>query len=121
MAILCLQKSNAIRELKCNGYRKSDYYALVRILARDGQIQAAQEEKKRLDRKFRDDHFEGEDSVIEKEFTRGEERRTFLWLQQKLPELCPKSLSGFRRMKSQNTKNYQKIVQVAAEKGYQIE
>lgn len=120
LAILCLQKSNAIRELTFNGYRKSDYYALVRILARDGQIDAAQAEKNRLDKKFRNDHFEGEDKVIETEARRGNEVRAFVWIQQNLPELCPKSLSGFRRMKSQNTKNYQKIVQAAAEKGYTI-
>ena len=58
--------------------------------------------------------------IIETEAQRGEDSRTFAWIQNNLPNLCPKSLSGFRRMKNQNTKNYQKIVQAAAEKGYTI-
>lgn len=58
--------------------------------------------------------------MIENEIRRGEEARAFKWLQQNLPAICPKSLSGFRRMKTQNTKNYQKIVTEASKLGYEI-
>lgn len=44
----------------------------------------------------------------------------FAWLQSNLPALCPKSLTGYRRMKNQNTKNYQKIVAAARGMGYEI-
>lgn len=121
LAIECLRKSNAIREVKRTVYRKTDYYALVRMLARNGQILAAQREKSRLDRLFSNDHFEGEDKVIEREFERGKEKTMFLWLQLNLPDMCPKSLSGFPRMKTQNTKNYQKIVAEATKLGYKME
>lgn len=61
-----------------------------------------------------------EDHMIEIEASRGQESRDFFWLQENIPTKCPKSLSGFRRMKTQNTKNYQALKQLAAEKGREI-
>lgn len=49
-----------------------------------------------------------------------QEENDYAWLQKNLPDVCPKSLSGFRRMKNQNTKNYQQIVLSAANLGYKI-
>ncbi len=46
--------------------------------------------------------------------------QTFQWLQENLPALCPKSLSGFRRMRTTNSKNYQKLVAEAAKMGKQL-
>ena len=37
-----------------------------------------------------------------------------------LPEIAPKSLQGYRRMKNSNSKNYQKISQIALEKGLNL-
>ena len=59
LAILCLQKSNAIRKnaIKSNcskGYRKTDYYSLVRLLARNGYIKEAEKEKHEIDVLFGD-------------------------------------------------------------------
>lgn len=48
------------------------------------------------------------------------EEKDFEWLQSNLPDKCPKSISGFRRMKTQNTKNYQALQQAAAELGRKI-
>lgn len=42
------------------------------------------------------------------------------WLQVNLPDKCPKSISGYRRMKTQNTKNYQLLQQLAADLGREI-
>lgn len=61
-----------------------------------------------------------EETMIEREAQRGEEARAFLWLQKNIPDKCPKSISGFRRMKKQNTKNYQKLTLMAKELGYEI-
>lgn len=44
----------------------------------------------------------------------------YLWLCQNLPDLAPKSLSGYTRMKNSKSTNYQKIVSAANETGYQI-
>ena len=58
--------------------------------------------------------------MIEIEARRGQEARDFRWLQSNFPDKCPKSLSGYRRMKNQNTKNYQALQAVAAELGRNI-
>lgn len=44
-------------------------------------------------------------------------RHEYYWLQEHLPDLCPKSLSGYSRMKNTNSKNYQKLVNEAAKLG----
>lgn len=44
----------------------------------------------------------------------------FRWLQTHFPDYCPKSSTGYRRMKTQNTKNFQKLKQLAAELGKEI-
>lgn len=41
----------------------------------------------------------------------------YKWLQKHMPEKCPKSLNGYKRMKTQNTKNFQVLRQLAAERG----
>lgn len=61
-----------------------------------------------------------DDNMIEIEALRGQETRDYLWLQENLPDKCPKSLSGFRRMKTQNTKNYQALKQMASNMGRNI-
>ena len=261
LAILCLKKSNDIRMVTKKGYRKSDYYMLVRLLARNGYIDEAHEEKARIDlffgdctvdsliniepilvkrvlddarqartdlvimsahgaacpecakyqgrvfslsgkskmfpkipdafftygcihkgcghtffsyihgvtdpqldytltfqtnvkwwyrrnivafsnRPFVDDRrkedidrywtekekqdleeqrrIHAEETMIETEAKRGREAREFSWIQENLPDLCPKSLAGYRRMKSNNSKNYQKIMVAAEQKGFSL-
>ena len=126
LAILCLKKSNAIRRLGRVCYRKDDFYALVKMLARNGRVNEAYAEKAEIDKYYPKLRFPYEidqtmlDQSIKDEIRRGKEAKAFKWLQQNLPTICPKSLSGFRRMKTQNTKNYQKIVSEARKLGYEI-
>lgn len=44
----------------------------------------------------------------------------YAWFQTNLPDKCPKSISSYRRMKTQNTKNFQILKDLAAELGRQI-
>ena len=44
----------------------------------------------------------------------------FKWITKNLPEMAPKSLSGYSRMKNSNSKNFQKIQQAAAKLGKTI-
>lgn len=44
----------------------------------------------------------------------------FAWIQKNIPDKCPKNITGYRRMKTQNTKNFQALKQAAADLGYQI-
>lgn len=63
---------------------------------------------------------EADDHMIEREAKRGANQRDYNWLQTNLQDLCPKSFSGYMRMKNANTKNYQKIVETAKERGHII-
>lgn len=47
-------------------------------------------------------------------------RKDYKWICKHLPEISPKSLSGYTRMRNSNSKNYQKIVIAAKQKGYTI-
>lgn len=58
--------------------------------------------------------------ILAKEAARAQEEIDFAWLQANLPDKCPKSISSFRRMKTQNTKNYQALKQLAAELGREV-
>ena len=60
------------------------------------------------------------ETMIETETKRGQEARDFKWIQEHLPDKCPKSISGYRRMKTQNTKNFQALKQAASELGYAL-
>lgn len=58
---------------------------------------------------------------IELEARRRIEREKYEWVQENLPDICPKSFSGYMRMKNANTKNFQKIVAEAKRLGRIIE
>ena len=64
---------------------------------------------------------EFDDHMIEREYQRGISKRHYKWIQKNLPDLCPKSISGYTRMKNSNSKNFQKIVAAAKDLGYNIE
>ncbi len=59
-------------------------------------------------------------SLIELERVRAQEEVDFKWLQENISDKCPKSLTGYRHMKTTNSKNYQAIVAKAKELGYKI-
>lgn len=73
------------------------------------------ERRKEHDRKQR--YF---DTMIETEAKRGQEARDFKWIQENITDKCPKSITGYRRMKTQNTKNFQALKQAASELGYEL-
>lgn len=58
--------------------------------------------------------------IIEQEIQKRNDYQDFEWLKAHFPEKCPASPSGYRRMKNQNTKNYQALKQLAAERGKYI-
>lgn len=135
LAILCLKKSNAIRMVSKRGYKKDDYYILVRLLARNGFIEEAQTEKLKIDQffhgytvdsligigpKLTEQELRAENDIIAFEAQRGVDKRDYKWLQGALPDICPKSYSGYKRMKKGNTKNYQIIAAKAKEMGREI-
>lgn len=117
LALACMRKSVAL--VKCRShYFIDDCYPLAKMLARAGHIEEAYREKHLADLAF--PSLAMSDDIIVTEIKRGNEARDFAWLQANLPGKCPKSVSSFRRMKTQNTKNYQMLKQMAADLGRQI-
>lgn len=54
------------------------------------------------------------------EIRRKEDIADYEWLSANYPDKCPKSFTGYRRMKTQNTKNFQLLREMAAELGRKI-
>lgn len=48
------------------------------------------------------------------------DRADYAWIQENLPELMPKTFSGYRRMKNMNSQNFQKLKSRALELGREI-
>ncbi len=59
-------------------------------------------------------------SLLDHEASLAKTEKDYEWLQTNLPDKCPKTISSFRRMKTQNTKNYQLLKQLAVEHGREI-
>ena len=117
LALACMRKSVSLA--KCRSYFSADdLLPLVKMLARAGYIEDAYTELRSIERLFSSSL--DCDSEIEAEIRRGQERRDFQWLQEKFPDKCPKSVTSFRRMKTQNTKNYQLLKEKAAALGRDI-
>ena len=98
-----------------NYFSADDCYPLVKMLARFGFIEDAYREKAKIDKALGIET--SDDSIIRTEIKRRQELLDFEWLKANLPDNCPKSISSFRRMKTQNTKNYQLLQQLAADLG----
>ena len=58
--------------------------------------------------------------LVDHEANLARTEKDYEWLQANIPDKCPKSISGYRRMKSQNTKNFQILKDLAAGLGRQI-
>lgn len=58
--------------------------------------------------------------MIEREVEKQNDYQDFEWLRTHFPDKCPSTPSGYRRMKTQNTKNYQLLKQLAANVGREI-
>lgn len=117
LALACMRKSVSLA--KCRSYFSvDDLLPLVKMLARAGYIEDAYTELRSIEQLFSSSL--DCNSKIESEIRRGQERRDFQWIQENFPDKCPKSVSSFRRMKTQNTKNYQAIKALAAAQGREI-
>ena len=117
LALACMRKSAALAV--CRGYfTESDCYPLVRMLARFGHINEARQKKREFDALLGISVID--DSIIEYERRKWEDWKVVQWLQENFPDKAPKNVTGYRRMKTQNTKNYQQLKSLAAQKGKEI-
>lgn len=117
LALACMRKSVAL-VLRRNYFSTDDCYPLVKMLARFGHADEARKLKREIDATFGIKKVD--DTIIEAELKRRQEALDFQWIQNNIPDKCPKSISSYRRMKTQNSKTYQLIQQIAAERGYKL-
>lgn len=116
LALACMRKSVDI--VMCRSYfSPDDCYPLVRMLARSGHIDEAREKKNYFDRVFR---IHDEEDIVEYEYQKHIDSCTVKWLQEHFPAKAPKNITGYRRMRTQNTKNYQILKQLSSELGREI-
>lgn len=116
LAIACMRKSVALA--MCRDYFfPDDCYPLVRMLARAGHVDQARQQKNIFDKRF---GVQDLNDMVEYEYHKYLDSCTVKWLQENFPNVAPKNVTGYRRMKTQNTKNYQKLKQLAADLGKEI-
>lgn len=60
------------------------------------------------------------DDIVRKNLETEKNHADYDWVLRNLPEIAPKSLSGYVRMRNSNSANYQKLVESAKQKGYTI-
>lgn len=119
LALACMRKSIAL--LKCRRCLDSgEYYPFVRMLARHGYKEEAIAEKASIEQFCIRSQNQLDDNMIEYEYQKWVDSCTLTWLREHCPGICPKTVTGYRRIKSQNTKNYQLLRRFAAEHGRKI-
>lgn len=103
-----------------------EYKNIIKYSNRPFRDERSRDEAKRYDdcliaaQQRREEDARQEARMIENAKTKRQDTQILQWLQNNLPSLAPKSLAGFRRMRTTNSKNYQKIVEEAAKLGKQI-
>ena len=137
LAIECLKKANELMPYATCLYMRPDYERLVNYLVLAGRFEEARmqhllldlgmgskiENLQQLKSSLLSSPAEREKydkTVIAK--TAGEERdrEEYYWLLEHFPSAAPKSFSGYRRMKKQQTENYQKIVEAVKNEGFNL-
>lgn len=66
------------------------------------------------------DEIQAFDAIIKEVLRKAKNEKDYAWILNNLPDLAPKSLSGYSRMRNSNSANFIKIKKAAAEKGYEI-
>lgn len=128
LAIECLKKANELYPVSFYAYTRDNYERLVDMMVLAGRYEEAKVEHEKLDRlhgtrldEFRklqkyavESNTESFGSyqirVIDPYIEESNEREQYYWLLENANKIAPKSFSGYRKMKKQNTENYQKIV-----------
>lgn len=146
LALACYRKANQLMPYSPVSYQKDYYLRLPRYLRRLRRFDEARAEEDKINAMDPSDgvfelskpqfvsdmisaghtkkHAQG--LYAEYKAERDAEHQKVLfhadydWIFEFLPDLCPKSFSGYMRMKNANTKNYQKIVAEAKKLGRDI-
>ena len=127
LAIECLKKVNELYPLSFYDYTRDDYERLVDFLVLAGRFDEAKNEHNKIDELHgtkldelhklqnfavetgAETYEDYQKRVIDPYIEEASEREQYYWLLENMKDIAPKSFGGYRRMKKNNSENYQKI------------
>ncbi len=115
LAIACLRKSNELMPYSNFTWSPDDYLRLVEYLKDNRQFEDARKEESKINTLF---------SITPKKAKTGtyeRDKQDYDLIREHLPDIAPKSFSGYRKMKSTKSKNFIKLIEKAKETGMDIE
>lgn len=134
LALACLLKAQELMYISDMIWKYDDFMRLVVFLHKIGRHEDAKREHRRLDQFFDDrglypklkrrdfetrkNYLSWKETVsaLEREHIRKQGiYKEYFWLQEHFPDICPKSMSSYSRMKTQNTVGYRKIMAAVGE------
>lgn len=137
LALACLKKSNEFMKTSFYSYRVKDYMRLVDFMYLNSQFDEARSERQKIYKYLGKDEV-GELTELMNELPTARERDEYyrrliipekekmrdkeeFWLiLENLPELAPKSFSGYRKMKRENTDNFTILKLLAEDMDFKI-
>lgn len=138
LAIECLKKANELLPYSPFSHTRDDYERLVDMMVLAGRYDEAKKEYKSLNNKYGTyldelhelqiravkQNYESKEEyqkrVIDPYVEKERDREQYYWLLENKPEMAPKSFNAYRRMKSMNSSNYQRIVNELLKDGYNL-
>jgi len=139
VAVACIRKAHDLMFISDMIWNYDAFISSVSWLHSIGKHDEAWEEERRIDGHFQKVGFypkltrrdfpnaksyqawkENIKRMESERLRRRDIRHEYYWVQEYLPLLCPKSISGYSRMKNANSKNYQKLVAEAAKLDKQL-
>lgn len=140
LALECLMKAQDLMYVSDMIWKYDDFISLVSYLHKIGLHDEARAEEQRVDNFFKKNSrvpkmkpwnfpslssfFAWKKNVKEQE-NEEERKRTlrheYYWFQEFAPEICPKSISGYSRMKNLKSKKYLELAEFAKSKGFILE
>lgn len=134
LAIACLKKANELLPVSSCLYSRDNFERLVNYLIIAGKFGEAREEHSKLNNtygstidflehlkesvpKTDEEKQKYQEQVINPKIEEERDREEYYWLLENMPDDAPKSFSGYRRMKSQNTENYKKLFKKVQDTG----
>lgn len=138
LAIECLKKANEMYPLSFYAYSRNDYERLVDYLILAGRFDEAKDEHRKIDKIYgtrldelyslqkscaemgSENKEDYQKRVINPYIEEFNDREQYYWLLENVPEIAPKSFSGYRRIKKSNSSSYKNIIDEVQKKGYEM-
>lgn len=146
LAVACLRKANQLMPMSSTEYQYDTYMRLPRYLRRLRRFDEARAEEAKIEPMFprggvfelsRDEfirnmrsagHSKEKAQALYREYKAERDverekavaRLDYEWLWEFIPEVCPKSFSGYMRMRGDNTERFKQIAEEARKRGRQL-